>query len=88
MRVNAVAPGLVRTRMAEALWKEDEQGAAGGTLLGRIGEPADIAGAVGFLVGEEASWITGETLLVDGGQLVASSASRQGERRETVKDRA
>lgn len=87
VRVNAVAPGLVRTKMAEALWKEDEEGAAEGTLLGRIGEPSDIAEAVVFLAGDGAGWISGETLLVDGGQLVAGSASRSGGRTETVKDK-
>jgi NAD(P)-dependent dehydrogenase (short-subunit alcohol dehydrogenase family) len=70
----------VRTRMAEALWKDDEARAAEGTLLGRIGEPADIAGAVAFLAGDAASWITGETLVVDGGQLVGGLASTHGTR--------
>jgi NAD(P)-dependent dehydrogenase (short-subunit alcohol dehydrogenase family) len=87
VRVNAVAPGLVRTKMAEALWKEDEQRAARGTLLGRIGEPGDVASAVRFLVGEGAAWITGETLVIDGGQLVASTASQHGGNRGVVKDR-
>jgi NAD(P)-dependent dehydrogenase (short-subunit alcohol dehydrogenase family) len=71
VRVNAIAPGVVRTRLAEALWQDNEQRVAGATPLGRIGEPADIAGAVAFLAGDEARWITGETLVVDGGQLLA-----------------
>lgn len=68
VRVNAVAPGVVRTRLAEALWQEHEAQVAAATPLGRIGEPADVAGAVLFLVSDLASWITGETLVVDGGQ--------------------
>ena len=54
VRVNAVAPGVVRTRLAEALWKEDEDRVAGVTPLGRIGEPADIGGAVAFLASDRA----------------------------------
>lgn len=72
VRVNAVAPGLVRTRLAEALWKEHEQEAASATPLGRIGEPDDVAKAVSFLASDDASWITGETLLIDGGQIMTA----------------
>jgi NAD(P)-dependent dehydrogenase (short-subunit alcohol dehydrogenase family) len=79
VRVNAVAPGLVRTKMAEALWKSDESGAGKGTLLGRIGEPHDVAGAVRFLLGESAGWITGETLVIDGGQMILANSSRHGD---------
>jgi NAD(P)-dependent dehydrogenase (short-subunit alcohol dehydrogenase family) len=70
VRVNAVAPGIVRTRLSEALWKGDEDNVAGITPLGRIGAPADIAGAVAFLASDRASWITGEALVIDGGQLL------------------
>ncbi len=83
VRVNAVAPGLVRTKMAEALWKPDEQRASEGTLLGRIGEPPDIANAVRFLAGERSAWMTGETLVIDGGQLVGSAASTHGQQART-----
>jgi NAD(P)-dependent dehydrogenase (short-subunit alcohol dehydrogenase family) len=69
IRVNAVAPGVVRTRMAEALWREQEQSVASSMLLGRIGEPDDVAGAIAYLASDAASWITGETLLIDGGQI-------------------
>ena len=70
VRVNAVAPGVVRTRLAEALWKEHESRVAGGTPLGRIGEPTDVGSAVAFLVSDRASWITGQTLVMDGGQIL------------------
>src|ERR1041384_8764351 len=50
VRVNAVAPGVVRTRLAEALWKEHEDAVSASTAMGRIGEPEDIASAVAFPV--------------------------------------
>ena len=79
VRVNAVAPGVVRTKLAEALWKEHEQAVSASTALGRIGEPADIASAVAFLVSDAASWITGETMVIDGGQLLGDAVPfRQG----------
>jgi NAD(P)-dependent dehydrogenase (short-subunit alcohol dehydrogenase family) len=70
VRVNAVAPGVVRTRLSEALWKADEAGVAGITPLGRIGEPEDVGAAVAFLASDDAAWMTGETLVIDGGQLL------------------
>jgi NAD(P)-dependent dehydrogenase (short-subunit alcohol dehydrogenase family) len=73
IRVNAVAPGIVRTALAEALWKEQEDAVALTTPLGRIGEPADVASAVAFLASDAASWITGETLVMDGGQNFGSA---------------
>jgi NAD(P)-dependent dehydrogenase (short-subunit alcohol dehydrogenase family) len=68
VRVNAVAPGVVRTRLAEALWKEHEPHVAAATALNRIGEPDDVAAAVVFLASDAAAWITGETMVIDGGQ--------------------
>ncbi|MFF4040271.1 SDR family oxidoreductase [Streptomyces sp. NPDC001816] len=68
-----MAPGVVRTKLAEALWKELEQAVCAATALGRIGEPADIASAVAFLVSDAASWITGETMVIDGGQLLGDA---------------
>ncbi|MFC7304544.1 SDR family oxidoreductase [Streptomyces monticola] len=72
VRVNAIAPGIVRTRLAEALWQEHEDQVAAATPLGRIGEPRDIGEAVAFLAGAGARWITGETLVIDGGQLLGA----------------
>jgi NAD(P)-dependent dehydrogenase (short-subunit alcohol dehydrogenase family) len=79
VRVNAVAPGIVRTKLSEALWKDDEDRVADITPLGRIGEPDDVAEAVAFLASDRASWITGEALVIDGGQLlnVAQSEARR-----------
>lgn len=73
VRVNAICPGVVRTRLAEALWKEHEQAVADATALGRIGEPVDVAGAVAFLVSDAASWITGEAMVIDGGQILGDA---------------
>jgi 3-oxoacyl-[acyl-carrier protein] reductase len=71
VRVNAVAPGLVRTKMSTILWEgEREQAEARLLPLQRLGEPPDIAAAVVFLLSEEAAWITGATLDVDGGRLI------------------
>lgn len=70
-RVNAIAPGLVKTDMARALWEPNEARLGEGTPLGRIGEPEDIANAALFLASDMASWITGHTLVVDGGSMIA-----------------
>jgi 3-oxoacyl-[acyl-carrier protein] reductase len=67
VRVNAVAPAVVKTKFAEALYAGREGEAAAGYPLRRLGEPADVAGAVAFLLSEEASWITGQTVVLDGG---------------------
>ncbi len=72
VRVNAVAPGLVKTDMARALWEPAGERFAALLPLRRLGEPADIANAVVFLVSDAASWITGHTLVIDGGALVAA----------------
>jgi NAD(P)-dependent dehydrogenase (short-subunit alcohol dehydrogenase family) len=71
VRVNGIAPGLVKTDMARALWEQHEDAIAKRTPTGRLGEPADIANGVLFLASDLASWITGHTLVVDGGALVA-----------------
>lgn len=75
VRVNAVAPGLVRTHLAKAMWENFESQVAAALPLRRIGEPDDIADAIVFLAGSAARWVTGQTLVVDGGTLVRQSIS-------------
>jgi NAD(P)-dependent dehydrogenase (short-subunit alcohol dehydrogenase family) len=72
VRVNAIAPGLVRTDFAKALWENPEnlKNAVSNACLGRIGEPHEIAGAAVFLAAEASSFMTGQTIVVDGGVLV------------------
>jgi len=67
VRANVVAPGYVNTRLTDVLPEEARDAMLANTPLGRLGDPADIAGAVRFLCSDEASFITGEVLLVDGG---------------------
>lgn len=74
VRVNAVAPSVVRTRLAAILWENVEEHTANAHPLKRIGEPADIANAVLFLASDAASWITGVVLPVDGGVTGAAAA--------------
>ena len=76
VRVNAIAPGLVKTDMARALWEPAEERIAASMPLGRLGEPADIADAALFLASDLASWVTGHTLVVDGGALLGPAARR------------
>ncbi|KKC26084.1 SDR family NAD(P)-dependent oxidoreductase [Sphingomonas sp. SRS2] len=73
VRVNCVAPGLIRTDFARALWEDPDNLARAltGTPLGRIGEPDDIAGTVAFLASPAARYITGQTIVVDGGNTIA-----------------
>lgn len=74
IRVNSVSPGVVRTKLAEALWREHEAAVAAGTPLARIGEPADVADVICFLAGDGARWMTGSDVVVDGGQLIGTPA--------------
>ena len=67
VRANVVAPGYVRTQLTDVLPEEAASAMLGNTPLGRLGEPTDVAGAVRFLCSDEASFITGDVLLVDGG---------------------
>lgn len=67
VRVNAVAPGLVRTDMARELWERHGDAIAAQVPLRRLGEPDDVARAILFLVSDLAAWITGTTVAVDGG---------------------
>jgi dehydrogenase/reductase SDR family protein 4 len=72
IRVNAIAPGVVKTRLSEALWKDPakEKEAARSKALGYIGVPEDVAGAVLFLASDASSYVTGEVIIVDGGEIV------------------
>lgn len=67
VRVNAVAPGYISTALTDVLSEEIRGTILGNTPLGRLGEPVDVAAAVRFLCSDEAAFITGEVLLVDGG---------------------
>jgi len=67
LRVNAVAPAVVKTRFAEALYEGREEKVAAAYPMKRLGVPEDVAGAVSFLLSRDASWFTGQTLVVDGG---------------------
>lgn len=71
IRVNAVAPGSVETGMTETLNDEIQQKLLKGILLHRFGQPDEIVGTVALLASEAGSFITGQTLLVDGGQSIA-----------------
>lgn len=70
VRVNALAPGLVRTDLARALWERGETAVAARLPMRRIGEPDDVAKAALFLASDAAGWVTGTTLVVDGGGMV------------------
>ena len=65
--VNAVAPGFIGTEMTEAMPEQIREKAVGQIPLGRMGSPADVAGAVLFLAGAQSDYITGQVLCVDGG---------------------
>ncbi len=67
VRVNTIAPGYIETALTEVLPDGVREALLASTPLGRLGAPVDVAGAVRFLCSDEASFITGEVLLVDGG---------------------
>ena len=71
VRVNAVAPGIVKTAFAQALYEGREEKVVKGYPLKRLGVPADISGAVSFLLSSDSSWMTGQTIVLDGGATLA-----------------
>ena len=73
IRVNCIAPGLVKTDFARALWEDPElrKGSEDRTALRRLGEPEDISGAAVFLASRAGRWITGQTIVIDGGRTIA-----------------
>jgi NAD(P)-dependent dehydrogenase (short-subunit alcohol dehydrogenase family) len=73
VRVNAVAPAVVRTKFAQALYAADEAGAAAEYPLRRLGEPEDVAAAVAYLAGDDAGWVTGQVLVLDGGRALRAT---------------
>jgi len=70
VRVNAVAPAVVKTKFAAALYEGFEAEVAARYPLGRLGVPDDIGAAVAFLASRDAGWITGQTLVIDGGVML------------------
>jgi NAD(P)-dependent dehydrogenase (short-subunit alcohol dehydrogenase family) len=69
VRVNAVAPAVVKTRFAEALFTGREEKVAAQYPVGRLGVPEDVGEAAAYLLGDGAGWVTGQTLVLDGGSL-------------------
>ena len=76
VRVNGIAPGLVKTDMARALWEGHEEAIAARLPLQRLGTVGDIANVAVFLASEQAAWITGHTIVVDGGSMVDGVRAR------------
>jgi len=70
VRVNAIAPGLIKTEMSKSAWSKVETRFAAALPLQRLGEPIDVARAAIFLMSEDSAWITGDVLLIDGGTVV------------------
>ncbi len=73
VRVNAVAPAVVKTKFAEALYEGREDAVSRAYPMKRLGTPEDVAGAVSFLLSSDSSWITGQTVTIDGGVTLGGS---------------
>jgi dehydrogenase/reductase SDR family member 4 len=78
IRVNSIAPGIIKTRLAEALWKDPVRGkeAANKKAMLRLGEPDDVAGVALFLASDLSKYVTGQTIIVDGGEMLGAPAHR------------
>ena len=74
VRVNAVAPAVIKTKFATALYEGREEKVAAQYPLKRLGVPEDVSGAVAFLCSPDAAWITGQTLVIDGGGTLITKA--------------
>jgi NAD(P)-dependent dehydrogenase (short-subunit alcohol dehydrogenase family) len=74
IRVNAVAPAVVKTKFATALYEGREEKVAGAYPLKRLGEPEDIGSVVAFLLSQDASWVTGQLVVIDGGVTLGGMA--------------
>ncbi|MFI8990315.1 SDR family oxidoreductase [Streptomyces antimycoticus] len=72
VRVNAISPAVVKTKFATALYEGREEEVAEAYPLKRLGAPEDIGGAAAFLTSDQAAWVTGQTLVVDGGILLGA----------------
>jgi NAD(P)-dependent dehydrogenase (short-subunit alcohol dehydrogenase family) len=74
VRVNAIAPGLIQTRLSEYYWKDDDRRARQieRQPIRHLGQPREIADAALLLASDEASYMTGQTLVIDGGYLLSS----------------
>ena len=73
IRVNCVAPAILKTKLSEVLW-ENEDFASNLHLLKKLGEPEDIATAVYYMCSDDAGWVTGEVLTIDGGFLLSGNS--------------
>jgi len=70
VRVNAIAPGLIKTEMSKSAWSKHETRFAAALPLERLGEPVDVARSAIFLMCDDSAWVTGEILLIDGGTVI------------------
>lgn len=75
IRVNAVAPAVVKTDFAKALYEGKEEQVAAEYPMARLGTPKDVASLVSFLASDQSSWITGQVINIDGGLLVAGGTA-------------
>ena len=78
IRINAIAPGLVRSQMTKKLWETETAAETSAAMhpLGRLGEPVEIADTIAWLLGPQASWITGQVIGADGGLATIMSRPR------------